>query len=174
MRGEVATRNTSLNAAASSHGLVTSRDFAIFHDWGYRGLYNGETARDIAARKGVSKGRILDYMGGAELAANWFRITQTDDKLRHLADEGVTGQGIANQTHYHMGKAVRAFIVEQGATLPEELPTPTQSIQQVERAEQKRARARLQPSLFLTDAQDNGDGGAGGAGGDDSGSGEPE
>lgn len=147
LRGEVATQNTSLNAAASSHGLVTSRDFAIFHDHGYRGLYNGETARDIAARKGVPKGRILDYMGSTELAANWFRITQTDDRLRHLADEGITSQGIANQTHYNMGKAVRAFIVEQGNTLPEELPTPTQSIQQVEREEQQRAQARLQPPL---------------------------
>ena len=154
LRGEVAAQNTGLNAAASSHGLVTSRDFAIFHDWGYRGLYNGETARDIAARKGVTKGRILDYMESTELAANWFRITQTGDKLRHLADEGVTGQGIANQTHYHMGKAVRAFIVEQGNTLPEDSPTPAQSIQQVERAEQERARARLQPSLFLSVGQD--------------------
>jgi DNA-damage-inducible protein D len=171
LRGEVAAQNTSLNAAASSHGLLTSRDFAIFHDWGYRGLYNGETARDIAARKGVTKGRILDYMESTELAANWFRITQTGDKLRHLADEGVTGQGIANQTHYHMGKAVRAFIVEQGNTLPEELPTPAQSIQQMERAEQERARARLQPSLFLSDTRDDGHGGAGG---DDTGSGEPE
>ncbi len=138
-------------AAASNHGLMTSPDFAIFHDWGYRGLYNGETARDIAARKGVSKGCILDYMCSTELAANWFRITQTDDKLRHLADEGITGQGIANQTHYNMGKAVRAFIVEQGNTLPEDLPTPAQSITQVERAEQERARARLQPPLFPPD-----------------------
>ena len=155
LRGEVAAQNTSLNAAASSHGLVTSRDFAIFHDHGYRGLYNGETAPDIAARKGVPRGRILDVMGSAELAANWFRITQTDDRLRHLAEEGVSGQEIANQTHYNMGKAVRAFIVEQGNTLPEELPTPTQSIQQIEHEEQKRARARLQPSLFLSDAADD-------------------
>lgn len=157
LRGEVAPQNTSLNEAASNHGLITSRDFAIFHDWGYRGLYNGETARDIAARKGVSKGRILDYMCSTELAANWFRITQTDDKLRHLADEGITGQGIANQTHYNMGKAIRAFIVEQGNTLPEDLPTPAQSIEQVERAEQERARARLQPPLFPSAADPTGE-----------------
>ena len=148
LRGEVATQNTSLNEAASSHGLITSRDFAIFHDWGYRGLYNGETARDIAARKGVSKGRILDYMSSTELATNWFRITQTGDKLRQLADEGITGQGIANQTHYTVGKEVRAAIERIGGTMPEALPTPEQSIQQVERAEQERARARLQPPLF--------------------------
>jgi len=148
LRGEVATHNTSLNAAASSHGVTTSRDFAIFHDWGYRGLYNGETARDIAARKGVSTGRILDYMDSEELSSNWFRITQAEGKLRKMADEGVTGKGIANDTHYTVGREVRAAIERIGGTMPEALPTPEQSIQQVERQEQERARDRLQPPLF--------------------------
>ena len=148
LRGEIASHNTNLNAAASSHGLATSRDFAIFDDHGYRGLYNGETAAMIAARKGVTKGRILDHMNSEELAANWFRVTQAEGKLRKLADEGMTGKDIANQTHYAVGKEVRAAIERIGGTMPEALPTPEQSIQEVERQEQERARARLQPPLF--------------------------
>ncbi len=151
LRGEIATQNTSLNAAGSLHGLASQRDFAIFHDAGYRGLYNGETAALIAARKGVPKGKILDHMVSEELAANWFRISLAGDKLRRLADEGVTGKGIANDTHYTVGKEVRAAIERVGATLPEKLPTPAQSIQELERQEQERAQARLQPPLFPTD-----------------------
>ncbi len=132
LRGEVAQQNTSLNDVASAHGLTTSRDFAIFHDFDYKGLYNGETARDIATRKGVPKGRILDYMGSEELAANWFRITQAESKLRKLADEGVTGKMLANQTHYSMGKDVRQFILDHSGTPPEQLPTPAESIQELE------------------------------------------
>lgn len=96
------------------------------------------------------KRRIQDE-GFRELSAKCLQLkmrSPLDGKLRHLAEEGVTGQGIANQTHYNMGKAVRAFIVEQGNTLPEELPTPARSIQQLEREEQQRAQVRLQPPLF--------------------------
>jgi DNA-damage-inducible protein D len=131
LRGAVAAQNTSLNNAASAHSLMTSRDFAIFHDFGYKGLYDGETARDIAARKGVPKGRILDYMGSEELAANWFRITQADAKLRKLADDGLTGKTVANQTHYGVGREVRAAIERIGGTMPEDLPTPAESIQEL-------------------------------------------
>lgn len=152
LRGEIATQNTSLNSAASSHGLATSRDFGIFHDYGYRGLYDGEKARDIAARKGVPKGRILDYMGSTELAANLFRITQTDDKLRKLNDEGITGKTVANDTHYAVGREVRAAIERIGGTMPEDLPTPAHSIQELERQEQASTKAKLQPPLFLDDS----------------------
>jgi DNA-damage-inducible protein D len=82
--GEVAERNSSLSATAKGAYVLTSRDFAIYKDSGYRGLNDGATARDIAARKGLSKGQhILDWMGSEELAANWFRITLTEQKLRN-------------------------------------------------------------------------------------------
>lgn len=148
LRGEIARQNTQLNAAASSHGLLSGRDFAIFHDHGYRGLYAGETAGMIAARKGVTQGRILDHMSSTELAYNLFRVSLTDDKLRQLADEGFSGKGIANDTHYMVGREVRATIERVGGTLPERLPTPLQSIQQLEAAEAQRVKAQLQPSLF--------------------------
>ena len=146
LRGEVAEKNRSLADTVTGAGIVTSRDFAIFQDFGYKGLYNGETARDIAARKGLARGqRILDYMESEELAANGFRITQAEAKIRR---EGVDNKGDANRAHYHMGQAVRGFILEQGGTPPEELPTPELSIQQLERAEQQRLAARRQPPSF--------------------------
>lgn len=149
LRGEVAEKNRSLADTVTGAGIVTSRDFAIFQDFGYKGLYNGETARDIAARKGLARGqRILDHMNSEELAANWFRVTQAEAKIRR---EGVDNKGDANRVHFHMGKAVRSFILEQGGTPPEELPTPELSIQQLERAEQQRLAARRQPPLFPAD-----------------------
>ena len=152
LRREMADRNNALAEAATGHDTLTSRDFAIFQDWGYRGLYNGETSRDIAARKGLTKGQhILDHMGSTELGANIFRVTQTTAKLHQLQDEGTTGKGIANQTHYAVGKEVRAAIERIGGAMPEELPTPEQSIQELERREQERTQARLQPSLFAVD-----------------------
>jgi len=157
LRGEVATRNTSLNGAASSHGLMSGRDFAIFHDMGYKGLYDGETARDIAARKGVAKGSILDYMGSEELAANWFRITQAEAKLRKLEGEGVTGKTVANETHYAVGQEVRTAIERIGGTMPEDLPTPAESIKQLEQREQKRIQAERQPSLFSVEPAETDD-----------------
>ncbi len=147
LRGEVTAGNKSLNAAASAMGVLSARDFAIFHDRGYAGLYNGETAGMIAARMGVAKGKILDRMGSTELAYNFFRISLADDKLRQMADEGITGKEIANDTHYAVGREVRATIERVGGTLPEHLP-PAPPIQQIEQAEQKRVRSQLQPPLF--------------------------
>lgn len=155
LRREMADRNNALANAAASHDILTSRDFGIFQDWGYRGLYAGETAKDIAARKGLAKGqRILDHMGSTELGANIFRVTQAADKLRNMEDEGITGKTVANQTHYAVGKEVRAAIERIGGAMPENLPTPVQSIQQLEQAEQQRIAARSQPPLFLPDAPD--------------------
>lgn len=148
LRGQMADRNISLADAAQQVGVVTRRDFAIFQDHGYRGLYGGETARDIAARKGVKPGQILDWMNADELAANLFRASQTEQKLRR---ELVDNKTQANQTHYEVGKAVRAFIVGQGNLPPEELPTPDASIQELQRREQKRIKAERQPSLFPDD-----------------------
>jgi DNA-damage-inducible protein D len=132
--------------AASDAGIVTPHDFAIFQDHGYMGLYGGERARDIAARKGLARGQqILDYMGFSELAANMFRVAQTEEKLRR---EEIEGKAAANSAHFTVGWAVRKTIEELGGTLPEELPTPPQSIQQIRRREQQRIAQQGQLSLF--------------------------
>ncbi len=113
------------------------------------GLYGGERARDIHARKGLAKGQhILDHMGSTELAANLFRATQTEEKLRR---EGIQGKDAANQTHYDVGRKVRQTIAELGGTMPERLPTPSDSIQQVRQHEQQRIESERQPSLFGPD-----------------------
>ncbi len=146
IRGEVTEKNNSLNEAARAAGVTTSRDFAVFHDAGYKGLYGGESARAIAERKGLKKGQhILDHMGSDELAANLFRASLTDQKLRR---DPVATKEDATQTHYDLGAAVRGFIIEQGGTPPEQLPTPAHSIKEIEHAEQERAKAQLQPPLF--------------------------
>ncbi len=152
LRSVIADRNNALADAATEHDVLSSRDFGIFQDWGYRGLYAGETAKDIAARKGLAKGqRILDHMDSTELGANIFRVTQTTAKLRQLHDEGITGKTVANQTHYTVGHEVRAAIERIGGDMPETLPTPAQSIQELEREEQARTKARLQPPLLAAD-----------------------
>jgi len=157
LREQVAERNSELAATAQRAGVVSARDFAIFQDHGYMGLYGGERARDIHARKGLKRSQhILDHMGSTELAANWFRATQADEKIRR---DGVQGRDAANQTHHAVGQAVRRFIIEDlGGTPPEELPTPMQSIQQLQRAEQRRIEAqtqqRQQPSLFADASPD--------------------
>jgi DNA-damage-inducible protein D len=151
VRAQLIDHNKQLADAAQSAG-VPSSGFAAFQDHGYRGLYAGETARNIASRKGLKKGQaILDWMNSDELAANLFRSSLTGQKLRN--DPTINTQAAANQTHYDMGKAVRQFIIEQGGTPPEQLPTPAQSIKQVQRQEQKRIAAKDQPSLF-PDAND--------------------
>lgn len=147
MRDEVVDRNVDLAAAAAAQaGLVSGRDFATFQDHGYRGLYNNETARDIAARKGLAKGeKILDWMDSEELAANWFRITQTEAKLRR---DGIGNKEDANAAHFQVGRVVRKTIAELGGTMPEDLPTPTESIRQLrERLEEAHDREE-RPSLF--------------------------
>lgn len=146
LRGQVADRNTSLAEAAAVSGVATRRDFAVFQDHGYRGLYGGETARDIAARKGLAKGQqILDWMGPDELAANLFRASLTEQRLRN---DPVDSKDEANQVHHRTGAAVRQVIIEQGGTVPEMLPTPEVSIQELQRREQKRIEAQRQPPLF--------------------------
>jgi DNA-damage-inducible protein D len=152
VRDQLAEHNKSLAAAASSAGVLTSRDFAVFQDHGYMGLYGGERARDIHARKELAKGQqILDHMGSEELAANLFRATQTEAKLRR---ESIQGRDPANQTHREMGKAVREFIIQQGNTPPEQLPTPSDSIQQVRKRDQQRIEGERQPSLFSSEGED--------------------
>lgn len=135
IRNELAQHNKYLAAAAKDAGVETPMDYAIFQDHGYKGLYGGLGNKDIHARKGLKKSqKILDHMGSTELAANLFRATQTEEKLRR---DKVRGKQRANQTHYEVGKKVRETIDELGGTMPEALPTPEQSIKKVESAKKK-------------------------------------
>lgn len=135
IRNEMIAHNKSLAEAAQMAGVSDSRDYAIFQNKGYQGLYGGLGVKEIHARKGLKKSqKILDHMGSTELAANLFRATQTDEKLRR---EHITGKDEANQTHYEVGKKVRQTIKELGGTMPEDLPTPSKSIKQIEREQRK-------------------------------------
>ena len=119
-----------LNEEYSTLGLYTTSGHTFNGEYN-KGLYGGLTARDIHTRKGLKPSqKILDHMGGTELAANLFRITQTDEKLRR---DNVQGKENANSAHYQVGKKVRQTIQELGGTLPENLPTPDKSIKQLER-----------------------------------------
>nr|DAX42283.1 MAG TPA: DNA-damage-inducible protein D [Caudoviricetes sp.] len=135
-RSELTKHNKSLAEAAQNAGITTSLDYAIFQNMGYQGLYGGLTAKDIHQRKGLKKSQqILDHMGSTELAANLFRATQTDEKLRK---ENITDKGLANQTHYDVGSEVRQTIKRLGGTMPENLPTPDKSIKKIEKEQQKK------------------------------------
>lgn len=127
--------NKSLAEAAQMAGIIDPRDYAVFQNKGYQGLYGGLGAKEIHQRKGLKKSqKILDHMGSTELAANLFRATQTDEKLRR---EQIKGKDVANQTHYEVGQKVRQTIAELGGTMPEDLPTPEKSIRQIEREQEK-------------------------------------
>ena len=120
LRKQMKEHNKYLASAAKEAGVVKSLDYAIFQDHGYKGLYGGLGQGDIHRRKGLKKGqKILDYMGSTELAANLFRATQTEDKLRR---ENIRGKDKANQAHFEVGKKVRKTIKELGGTMPESLP----------------------------------------------------
>jgi DNA-damage-inducible protein D len=135
IRNELAEHNKYLAAAAKDAGVETSLDYAIFQDHGYKGLYGGMGAKDIHARKGLKKSqKILDHMGSTELAANLFRATQAEEKLKR---ENVRNKQRANETHFEVGKKVRATIKDLGGTMPEALPTPEQSVKQIESAKKK-------------------------------------
>ena len=136
LREELYHHNKALSAAAKDSGVETPLDYAIFQDHGYKGLYGGLGAKDIHARKGLKKSqKILDNMGSTELAANLFRATQTEEKLRR---DDVKGKFKANKIHYEVGKKVRETIEELGSTMPEDLPTPDKSIQEIEREKAKK------------------------------------
>jgi len=136
IRHEMAEHNKSLAEAAQMAGVETSLDYATFQNYGYMGLYGGLRAADIKARKGLKKSQnILDHMGSTELAANLFRATQTDEKLRR---DNVQGKAAANQVHYQVGAKVRQTIKDLGGTMPEDLPTPEKSIKQLEREQGKK------------------------------------
>ena len=136
IRYEMAAHNKSLAEAAQMAGVVDPRDYAIFQNKGYQGLYGGLGAKEIHTRKGLKKSqKILDHMGSTELAATLFRATQTDEKLRR---EKISGKQAAYNTHYQVGRKVRQTIKELGGTMPEDLPTPEKSIAQLEREQGRR------------------------------------
>ena len=136
IRHEMVKHNKLLVAAARDAGVETGLDYAMFQNAGYQGLYGGLRAKDIKERKKLKKNDdILDYMGYEELAANLFRATQTEAKLRR---EHIQGKENANQTHYDVGKAVRGTIESLGGTMPENLPTPEKSIKQLKKEEAMR------------------------------------
>ena len=135
LRDEMKTHNNRLAGAAKQAGVVMPIEYAIFMDHGYRGLYGGLGAKDIHRRKGLTKKQgILDHMGSTELAANLFRATQTEDKLRR---EGITSKETANRVHNEVGKKVRQTIRELGGTMPENLPV-AEDLKQVASREKKR------------------------------------
>ena len=124
--------NYSLNIAARNAGV---KNFDRFHNYGYKGLYNGETADDIAKRKKLRyREDILDNMGSEELIANLFRISQTESKLKR---DNVNSESKANQVHYTIGKNIREVIAKNGGTMPEELPTPDKSLKELEKENKK-------------------------------------
>ena len=138
IRQELAKHNSSLSEAAHNAGITSPAQYATFQNAGYRGLYGGLTENDIHKRKNLKPTqKILDHMGSTELAANLFRATQTDEKLRRDNIHGVTK---ANNTHYEVGAKVRQTIQELGGTMPENLPTPEKSIQQLKSEEKKKAK----------------------------------
>ena len=135
IRREMIEHNKSLAEAARNAGVITPLEYAQFQNSGYRGLYGGLTAQDIHRRKGLKKNeKILDHLGSTELAANLFRATQTDEKLRR---DNISGKEEANKTHYEVGAAVRKTIADLGGTMPEDLPSPDKSIKQIEKEQKK-------------------------------------
>lgn len=139
LRKEMAEHNKQLADAAKDAGVIQPWEYAVFQNHGYMGLYDGMGARDIQNRKGLKESQnILDHMGSTELAANLFRATQTEEKLRR---EKIKGKVKANQAHYEVGKKVRQTIKELGGTMPEDLPTE-ESIKKIDASKQKKIKPK--------------------------------
>jgi len=144
LRAEMKKHNKNLAGVAKQAGVVQPVDYAIFMDHGYRGLYGGLGMRDVRERKRLkSKEHLLDHMGSTELAANLFRATQTEEKLRR---ENVRNKDHANRIHSEVGRIVRRTIHELGGTMPENLPV-AESIKKVESREKKRLKAEQKKSV---------------------------
>jgi len=136
IRNELKEHNKNLVDAAKDAGVETNFEYAIFQNQGYMGLYGGLKAKDIHIRKGLKKSQqILDHMGSTELAANLFRATQTEEKLRR---DDVRSKENANKTHFEVGVKVRKTIGELGGTMPEDLLTPDKSVKAIEKEEQRK------------------------------------
>jgi DNA-damage-inducible protein D len=156
IRRDIRLHNAQLANAAMQAGVVEPRDYAIFMDHGYRGLYGGMGQTAIHKQKGLKKSqKILDHMGSEELSDNWFARTQAEAKIRR---EGIQGKEAANKVHHDVSAEVRDTIKKLGGTMPEDLPTPPDSIQQLE-AREKKKKKLLKPKnpdqLPLPGAEEN-------------------
>lgn len=139
IRNELKEHNKNLVDAAKDAGVETNLEYGIFQNKGYMGLYGGLKAKDIHIKKGLKKSQqILDHMGSTELAANLFRATQTEEKLRR---DDVKGKENANKTHFEVGAKVRKTIEELGGIMPEDLPTPGKSVKAISKEEQKKLKS---------------------------------
>jgi DNA-damage-inducible protein D len=135
LRNELKEHNKQLVEAAFNAGVESNLDFAIFQNHGYKGLYGGLDAKDIHAKKGLQKSqKILDHMGSTELAANLFRATQAEEKLKR---DNIQGKANANQTHHEVGKKIRQTIKELGGEMPENLSSPEKSVKSIEKEQAK-------------------------------------
>ena len=138
-----------LAETAHKAGVITNEEFAIFQNAGYMGLYGGLDVDDIHTKKGLEVGqKIFDYMGSTELIANLFRISQTEEKLRK--DE-VDNAKTETSVHYFVGREVRTAIEKIGGTMPEDLPTPEKSIQQIEKEQMARLKAKAKKGKLMLD-----------------------
>ena len=149
IRNEIAAHNKALAEAANQAGITKPVEYAIFQNFGYKGLYGGMDMKAIHKHKGLKKShKILDHMGSTELAANLFRATQTEEKLRR---DKVCGKDEANKTHFEVGAKVRQTIKELGGTMPEDLPTPEKSIQQIEKEQMARLKGKAKKGKLMLD-----------------------
>jgi len=149
VRGDIKQWNQLLVETAHDAGVITNEEFAIFQNAGYMGLYGGLDVEDIHDRKGLTaRQKILDYMGSTELIANLFRISQTEEKLRK---DKVEGAEAATKVHYSVGKEVRSAIEKIGGTMPEDLPVPEKSIQQIEKEQMKRLKDKAKKGKLMLD-----------------------
>ena len=138
-----------LAETAHKAGVITNEEFAVFQNAGYIGLYGGLDVEDIHRKKNLEVGqKILDYMGSTELIANLFRISQTEEKLRK---DQVNNARKATSVHYNVGKEVRTAIQKIGGTMPEDLPTPEKSIQQIEMEQMERLRNKAKKGKLMLD-----------------------
>lgn len=149
VRGDIKQWNQLLAETAHDAGVITNEEFAIFQNAGYMGLYGGLDVNDIHEKKQLEIGqKILDYMGSTELIANLFRISQTEEKLRK---DQIQGADAATKTHYAVGREVRKAIEKIGGTMPEDLPTPEKSIQQIEKEQLARLRQKAKEGKLMLD-----------------------
>lgn len=135
LRDEMKRHNIQLADAVKGAGVIEPLDYSIFQNHGYMGLYGGLDAKGIHKNKGLKKSQnILDHMGSTELAANLFRATQTEEKLRR---DNIKGKQQANKTHFDIGEKVRKIIEDIGGTMPEDLPV-ADSIKKLEKAKESK------------------------------------
>ncbi len=149
VRGDIKQWNQLLAETAHDAGVITNEEFAIFQNAGYIGLYGGLDVEDIHKKKNLEVGqKILDYMGSTELIANLFRISQTEEKLRK---DNVKGADAATSVHFNVGHEVRTAIKKIGGTMPEDLPTPNKSIQQIEKEQMARLKEKAKKGKIMLD-----------------------